>query len=406
MLKLRIHLLRIFISTLTILLFLDTFLHAQPNGEGLVVGKKYKIFSQVLNEERIIYVYLPDGYRQSEEKYPVAYLLDGYEHFHYTSGIIKALAGNNKIPQMIVIGILNVDRYRDFTPYQLSYFPTSGGSDKFTKFLKEELFPFVEKYYKTEPHRLLIGHSLAGLFAIHTLMENNELFNSYIAPSPALLHVDSVISTDYPSKLKNLTNVQKSIFFTIGGEESSETISCATNLQNVFIRNAPSGINWKFNFMENDNHTSLIFNSIYEGLLMNYSGWEVPVTTAKGGIDAVIKHYEDLSQRFEYDIRVTAHLLNAVGKKLINQKAYDAAINLLEKGVEIFPKSAALQNNLGVVYEFTGQLNPAKESYDKACMKAALSKEPYYALYVENLNNVLSKLDNKIYKKVFEAQLL
>ncbi|MFC2136343.1 alpha/beta hydrolase-fold protein, partial [Bacteroidota bacterium] len=272
--------------------------------------------------------------------------------------------------------------------------------------LMEELFPYVEKYYRTEPHRLLIGHSLGGLFAIHTLIENNELFNLYIAPSPALLHVDSVITADYPSKLRKLTGTHKSIYFTIGGEESSETISCATNLQNVFIRNAPAEINWKFNFMENDNHTSLIFNSIYEGLLMVYKGWEVPVTTAKEGIDAVIQHYDDLSVRFEFKIQASAHKLNAIGKKLVNQKAYESAINLLQKGVELFPESAPLENNLGVVYEYTGQLKLAKESYDNACTKAAMSREPYYALYVENLNNVLSKLDNKKYKKVFEAQLL
>src|SRR3712207_3662198 len=98
------------------------------------------------------------------------------------------------MPEMIVVGISNTDRTRDLTPTRVARlpdnpnagFPTSGGADKFLKFIETELIPMVESKYRTQPYRALAGHSLGGLFAVHTLVTKPELFNSYIAVSPSL----------------------------------------------------------------------------------------------------------------------------------------------------------------------------------------------------------------------------
>ena len=47
-----------------------------------------------------------------------------------------------------------------------------------------ELIPKIEGQYRTQPFRIFAGHSLGGLFAVHTMLTRPDLFNAYIAVSP------------------------------------------------------------------------------------------------------------------------------------------------------------------------------------------------------------------------------
>src|SRR4051812_6306630 len=84
------------------------------------IGETHVIKSTVLNEDRALNIYLPNGYDKSK-KYPVIYLLDGSmdEDFIHIVGLVQFFRLQMKMPDFIVVGIGNVDRRRDFT------FPTS-----------------------------------------------------------------------------------------------------------------------------------------------------------------------------------------------------------------------------------------------------------------------------------------
>src|SRR5215210_6315441 len=150
--------------------------------------------SQVLGEERTVLVRVPAGYARGSERFPVLYMTDGDAHIQHTSATVSFLARNARMPEMIVVGVTNTDRTRDLTPTRVEQlpgnpnarFPTSGGADKFLKFIETELIPLVESKYRTQPYRALAGHSLGGLFAVHTLVTKPDLFNSYVAVSPSL----------------------------------------------------------------------------------------------------------------------------------------------------------------------------------------------------------------------------
>ena len=115
------------------------------------------IKSEVLGEERVILVRTPAGYARNDHRYPVLYMTDGDAHIEHTSGTLSFLARNNRMSEMIVVGIPNTDRTRDLTPTRVEYlpgnpnvrWPTSGGGDKFLKFIETELIPHVEKNYRT-----------------------------------------------------------------------------------------------------------------------------------------------------------------------------------------------------------------------------------------------------------------
>src|SRR4051794_11383779 len=86
----------------------------------IVIGKIDSVYSNILNEQRKIWIYTPDMTSGNlNQRYPVLYLLDGDGHFASVVGMIQQLSqvnGNNVYPEMIVVGIPNTDRTRDLTP--------------------------------------------------------------------------------------------------------------------------------------------------------------------------------------------------------------------------------------------------------------------------------------------------
>jgi predicted alpha/beta superfamily hydrolase len=67
-----------------------------------------------------------------------------------------------------------------------SIFKTSGGAEKFLQFIRDEVFPFVEKDHRKTPYRILIGHSLGGFLTMHTFLQHPNMFNAYLASDPSL----------------------------------------------------------------------------------------------------------------------------------------------------------------------------------------------------------------------------
>ncbi|HEY2465496.1 MAG TPA: alpha/beta hydrolase-fold protein [Steroidobacteraceae bacterium] len=63
----------------------------------------------------------------------------------------------------------------------------TGGNDAFLSFLIDELKPVIAKAMAVDPSRqALFGHSLGGLFVLHTLFRRSDAFDTYIAGSPSI----------------------------------------------------------------------------------------------------------------------------------------------------------------------------------------------------------------------------
>jgi len=154
-----------------------------------------KLTSSIVNgQEYELQILLPNGYQNATKKYPVVYLMDSQWDFP----LVKCLYGEQYydgfIPEMIIVGVTwgginpNPDslRVRDYTPSKEARQPQSGGADKFLSFMKNELFPFVETNYRAdEKSRTLMGCSLGGLLTLYTLFTHTDMFNGYVAASPA-----------------------------------------------------------------------------------------------------------------------------------------------------------------------------------------------------------------------------
>lgn len=88
------------------------------------------------------------------------------------------------------------DRDKDFRP--ISSTPTRwrskipGHSDRFDRFLVEELFVEVEGENAGETQRFLTGHSLAGLYALDLAAHEPELFGGVFVFAPTFSHDISI----------------------------------------------------------------------------------------------------------------------------------------------------------------------------------------------------------------------
>jgi uncharacterized protein len=219
--------------------FLTTFAFAGASkplaaDKPFVLGVVSEIESKVLGENRILNIYLPEGYSQDvKTTYPVIYLLDGSadEDFIHVVGLVQfsAFEWINLVPKSIVVGIATVDRRRDFSfPTTIAQdrkkFPTAGQSGKFIDFIEKELQPFIEKKFRTSNAKTIIGQSFGGLLATEILLKKPTLFDKYIIISPSLwwnngslLDQNSkMLGEDFPQKL--------TIYIAVGKEGLTPTL--------------------------------------------------------------------------------------------------------------------------------------------------------------------------------------
>ena len=166
---------------------------AQSGGTPLELGRSYRLESHALGETRIIDVSLPQGYdADTSQRYPVLVVLDGEFEHEIAVAATRFYATMGQLPATIVVGVRNVDRSRDMTPTPVPGFTApreaahAGGAERFLSFIATELVPYLDRHYRTAPMRVLVGHSLGGLFAVYALDQRPDLFTGYLVMEPAV----------------------------------------------------------------------------------------------------------------------------------------------------------------------------------------------------------------------------
>ena len=230
-----------------------------------------EINSRILEEKRIINIYLPEGYHpDSLTSYPCIYLLDGsaHEDFPHIAGLAQFMNMYDLLPKSIIIGIANVDRYRDFThpstdKADLKDFPTSGGSAKFIQFIEKELQPFIKKNYKTNGHQTIIGQSLGGLLATEILLKKTVLFDDYIIVSPSLWWDKHSMINEASQWLKSKHNSKKNIFISLG-KEHPVMHEVADKLVNAIKNSGNQNLNSFYEPLLKENHATILHRAVYK----------------------------------------------------------------------------------------------------------------------------------------------
>lgn len=165
--------------------------------EGKVVVKE--LYSERLenpggeNPTRRATVYLPHGYEENNQRYPVIYFLHGFT-WNDSLAIAgdkmdklldKAIATNKIKPVILVL-------HDQYTLYRGSFYTNSSLTGNWADFIGKDLVPFIDKNFRTianRDSRGIAGHSMGGQGALKMGMLFPDIFSSVYALSPAVLNV-------------------------------------------------------------------------------------------------------------------------------------------------------------------------------------------------------------------------
>lgn len=388
------------LSVSAVLLVLASVAIAQPR-TGTI--KKLTIKSAVLGEDRVVLVRTPVGYETSKVSYPVLYMTDGDAHINHTASTIEFLTQNGRIPELIVVGVTNTDRTRDLTPVKSTQknpagelqFPTSGGADNFLKFFETELIPEIEKQYRVQPYRIFAGHSLGGLFAIHTMMTKPGLFNSYLAVSPSLQWENDSELKRAEEFFKNQKEMKVTLFVSIGNEPGGIGADF-DKFKELLSKTNIADFDWQAERMADEDHGSVVLRSHYFGLRKVYEGWQAPRDLKSGavlgGLNGAVAHYKKLSEKFGYTIPVPENLINQVGYQFLFDGKPDEAIEAFKANVERYPDSANVYDSLAEAYEEGGRMDLAEPLYEKAQTLGQRNNDPNAATFKANYERAHTKV--------------
>ncbi|MCC4213171.1 alpha/beta hydrolase [Leeuwenhoekiella parthenopeia] len=248
---------------------------AQENRD-LYLGTSYTLHSEILNEDRIYSVSLPESYYEGKAEnktYPLLIIMDGNTHFRPLSGIVQYLSAastrNLRIPEMIVIGIENVNRRRDFTPDKvITTRPNdTGGGAAFLSFLENELIPELDQKFRTNTNRILFGHSLGGLLAAHAYMQEESPFNGFIAVDPSFGTWDA---ETMDAKIEQVTpnSFQRFIYIATAnwGKRNIKNRDRHVRWLESLNQKCEAPLPAKLEYFENETHSSVSVIAFYNGI--------------------------------------------------------------------------------------------------------------------------------------------
>ncbi|GAA4280785.1 alpha/beta hydrolase-fold protein [Gaetbulibacter aestuarii] len=348
------------------------------NNEQITIGTKHTLHSKILNENRPFLVSLPEGYNDknsSYKRYPVLIVLDGNIHFQSISGMVNYMSsgynGNLKIPEMIIVAIENINRRRDFTPDKIitTRKNDSGGGERFLSFLENELIPFLDENYRTEPYRILFGHSLGGLLAAHTYMKEHTLFNAFLAVDPSFGAWDA---TTMDNKLATVTDNSFERFIYIAtanwGKRNFRNRDRHVRFYEALNSKCKNEFPGKLEYFENENHGSVPPLAFYHGISALFDGYGVYYRDVKN-TKQLEQHFQTLSDRLSWNVNPPEALVNRIGYTMLrsnDQNKKSEALAFFIMNTKNYPKSFNAFDSLAEAYDHLGNIENAIKNYEKS----------------------------------------
>lgn len=382
------------VSAILLCLSLEGFAQFDENNERqLVIGHVDSLYSEILSEQREIWIHVPEDF-DSNEQYPVIYLLDGPEHFYVFTGMQKQLTPW-KIPKSIIVGVKNTDRTRDFTPTNVPFqrgqkSESSGGAANFIKFINKELKPFINNAYPTENNNTIIGHSTGGLFVLYSYLYHATSFDNYLAIDPSLWWDNESIVKSAQEQITKGNLSEKSLYIAVANSLGktmdtvkvrkdktvpTEQIRANLKFHDLLVKNNKA-LNFSWKYYENEDHGSIVVPALYHGVQSVFSWFPFPeiwrfntpkMFSVKELTQPFYSHYENLSLRMKREVKPDWNLINDIGSFMLEgHKLPKKALAYLEMNAEFYPNDSKSFLALGNYHLTQKNQSEAIRYYKKA----------------------------------------
>jgi uncharacterized protein len=350
---------------------------APPNDDIYKIGDRFTIHSQILNEDRPYWIYLPGSYRDKDhapKSYPVLYLLDGGAHFHSASGVVQFMSaginGNTQIPEMIIVAIPNTFRTRDLTPTHTTIdesgkeqpsFAGSGGGEAFLNFIQTELIPQIEARYRTMPYRILVGHSFGGLLAMDALLRRPRIFQAFIAIDPSVWWDRQVLLHRTQEMLSKTNDFCGAVYISaannppILGFDPQPAKKAILDFADLLKGANSPGFTTTVQYFEAENHGSVPLLSLYNGLLFIFDGYK-PAGDFYENPSLLTEHFKKVSEHLGVQFLPPESMVEMYGNYMLyDQRSPAKAVEWFKVNVAAYPNSLPASDNLARAYAMQGE---------------------------------------------------
>lgn len=205
--------------------------------------------SKFLERPRDVEVYLPPGYEIAPgRRYPVLYMHDGQNLFDPETAFVRGqhwrlgemadmLIAEGRVEPLIIVGIHHTGhgRVHEYTPTKDARIG-GGHARAYGRMLVEELKPFIDRRYRTEPSREqtgLGGSSLGGLVSLFLGLRHADVFGRLAVMSPSVWWGKRAILR-YVARTKPKPATR--IWLDMGTAESKHGIADARRLRAALVK--------------------------------------------------------------------------------------------------------------------------------------------------------------------------
>ncbi len=342
---------------------------AQADGDAALIGTYRLVPSQILGEERRILVHLPRGYEESGRSYPVVYKLHGapLSFFAPIFASCDLLAESGRIPEVILVGVEQHGHW-EMRPREVSGPDLDVRAEEFLEFLTEELVPFVERNYRTKKPRILTGTYDCGLFVIYTMLEARDSFRAYLANARGgFWRGTETVLDRAATELPQADGPPAFLHVTQWLDAQDETSKAIDEFLAQLEALTPRGLTWSTQTLPHPRHdTWLPYKSIEHGLLALFADYKCPESTIEKGLVAVRGHFSAFSERFGATFEVPEMAFMNLADHLSERQEWGAAIEVLERFREEYPRSLNAVFRLARAYRSAGDFDRATEAYRAA----------------------------------------
>jgi len=348
---------------------------SQDFADDFCLCEKHPIASGVLNEERLLFIYLPNDYaKDTTNSFPVVYVSDAPATSNLYFDILRLHGLMNYVPQSIVVGLSSDDRNHHLNPEK--------GADKYLKFIKDEVIPFVDKTYRTESLKILAGHSLGGDFVIYSLLKDPDLFRAYITGSPGPIEpISKLIVNTEPL----VTNQNYTFFYSsVGSNDFTDTISFR-NFERQLKRKTMEEIDFYFHINQGEHHISNIAINFQNGIRQLFHDWQfqLPDTLDNQASEMLKAHYDHLENKLGYRPAIGEwEVIYPAMDKLARRGDFKNTIDILKYCIQLYPTSDQAHAFLAKAYFDTGNMELGKQYLNKSL---ELNPQNQFALQIKKM---------------------
>jgi len=299
-------------------LLLSTFTQAT----SLEYATSHTIASTSYGSDRTFYIKLAKSYADKvNRRYPVLYVLHG--QWDMLPAVATLALLDDAIPDFLVVGV-DV-RGQELRPSELA---DAKPATLFSRFLRDELVPYITKNYRVADYKILSGHSNAGRFVLNNWLDNGTDFSAYYAFSPSL--EDRAINVRLEKTPSKSLAYRNPLTITLAdeGEHMQQPFQQISEQLSKIL-----GDQFNAKTFPSQSHSSTRHESLRYALMTTFFDWQPPYETKIGPFSELVAHYEGLAKRYGFEVTLPLDLLQrlsahyAMSNKAPDRKKVSHIIN-------------------------------------------------------------------------------